>query len=213
MFRTNTVYLGRIEFDQHTTSKVDHNVMARSESLSEDEAEEHDLHDMPSLRRYDSVGLDEEEVKRDDVGHEDEVKTDQHEEGTKKQCTDSQRNRSDNSSWDSLSADCPERVRKLIALFQIAECYEIEELLLACCAELRESVDLQSCVLLMLHLAKYEHLEDIKHINKHILDYTIRNIKAVKKTDGYRYILQNKPDLVDVIIDRLAEREDTRIIV
>ena len=212
------LYLGRIEFDER--SKVDivqNHEEEHSESLSADE--------MANESGSDVVGLDADEctmdeVKRDEVGDEerrsrqnmDTLRTPRGKREWEMRASSSTSSKG-GKGWECLAAECPERVQKLFGLFQIAECYEIEELLVSCSCELRESVNLQSCVLLLLQLAKYEHLEDIKQINQYILDYTVRNIKAVKKTDSYRYVLQNKPDLVDVIIDRLAEREDTRIIV
>jgi len=105
-----------------------------------------------------------------------------------------------------LELECPENARALFALFQIAECYEIKELSIACCHELTSYITPQTCCFALLMINKYTHLNDkMKHIKNYILRFMVNNIRMLQKTKGYLYLLQNKPYLLDELITRITE--------
>jgi len=214
------LYLGRIEFEKPPEGdavRYQYGNLKQSESLSADEMAL-DIGSLgldaiiPDSERMGVSGPEErkcplEEVKRDEIGDEEKQRT-------KFGNMDTPRGTpSRKTGWECLGPECPERVRKLFALFQIGECYEIEGLLVSCCYELKEAITLSSCLLLLLHVVKWEHIEDVKKISEFLLEYAVKNIKAIKKMDSYQYVLKHKPELIDTIIDRLADREDNRIIV
>merc|ERR1712176_414595 len=79
-----------------------------------------------------------------------------------------------------LKTNCPEDAQKLFGLFQIAECYEIEELIIACWHKLRGFITIETCCIFLIYLDKYTHLEEIKKIKGCILDFIVANIKTIK---------------------------------
>merc|ERR1712066_539878 len=99
-----------------------------------------------------------------------------------------------------LKLNCPEAAQKLFGLFQIAECYEIEELIVACCHKFRSHITVQTGCIFLIYLDKYTHLNEIKKIKNCILDFIVSNIKQIKLSNGYLYMLQNKPSLLDELI-------------
>lgn len=221
------LYLGRIEFDEHSKDEC-RGTLGRTESASDlDSLTVGGLDEMtPDPPVLETTEFAMEEVKQNQIGEEEGAGTSDPEAIGQKMTSKQMRETTkaedlrrgkgvvfEDKGLRRLESECPQRVRRLLGLFQIAECYEIEELLVSCCCALRDCISHQSCVLLLLYLTKYEHLDFIKQINQNILDYTARNIKVVKKTGSYQYALQNKPGLIDNLIDRLAEREDSRIIV
>merc|ERR1712087_726200 len=104
-----------------------------------------------------------------------------------------------------LKLNCPDGAQKLFGLFQLAECYEIEELIVACCHKLRSYINVQTCCILLIYLDKYTHLSEIKKIKNSILDFIVSNIKKIKLSNGYLYLLQNKPILLDELIDKITQ--------
>eukprot|EP00488_Nonionellina_sp_1-RS-2012_P001400 TRINITY_DN2257_c0_g1_i1.p1 TRINITY_DN2257_c0_g1~~TRINITY_DN2257_c0_g1_i1.p1 ORF type:complete len:195 (-),score=64.64 TRINITY_DN2257_c0_g1_i1:18-602(-) len=88
-----------------------------------------------------------------------------------------------------LQMEC-EDVRKLFGLFEIAECYEMNELLIACCHKLRCYVTLETCCIFLIYLDKYNHFDEIKDITHCISQFIIENIRTVKSSSGYLYLLQ-----------------------
>ena len=110
-----------------------------------------------------------------------------------------------NADLNELKLNCPEDAQKLFGLFQIAECYEIEELIIACCHKLRSYITVQTCCIFLIYLDKYTHLSEIKSIKHCILDFIVANIKKIKLSNGYLYLLQNKPALLDELIDKITQ--------
>merc|ERR1712048_1083019 len=104
-----------------------------------------------------------------------------------------------------LKLNCPEAAQKLFGLFQIAECYEIEELIIACCHKLRSHITIQTGCIFLIYLDKYTHLNEIKKIKNCILDFIVSNIKQIKLSNGYLYLLQNKPVLLDELITKITQ--------
>eukprot|EP01083_Nonionella_stella_P042697 115276_1 len=173
------LYLGKIELND--TAEIE----------DEQEDEEHDSLD--SLEFDDLTGL---QCKYDD---QEEVK-----------CSDEEivlsKNKDANIEMNKLLnyIECGEDVRKLFELFQIGDRYEMNELLIACCHTLRCYVTLETCCVFLAYLEKYTHLNEVKDIKLSILEFIIQNIKTIKSSSGYLYLLQNKPLLMDQMIDKLA---------
>lgn len=105
-----------------------------------------------------------------------------------------------------LESQCPETARRLFALFQIAECYEIHDLSIACCYKLVSNITTHTCCIFLIYLDKYTHLDaKMREIKNYILDYIVRNIHSVKQSNGYLYLLKNKPDLLGELIVKITE--------
>eukprot|EP01084_Bolivina_argentea_P253499 425841_1 len=104
-----------------------------------------------------------------------------------------------------LQFHCGQNGKKLFELFQLATCYEMDELMIACCNEFRSYISTELCCFFLIYLDKYIYLNEIKDIKYFILEFIVKNIKSIKNTPGYLYVLQKKSRLLDEIIDRISQ--------
>ena len=91
----------------------------------------------------------------------------------------------------------------LFQLFQIGECYEINELIISCCYKLCQYLSVENVCIFLIYLEKYDHVQQIRDIINLMLDFLVQNIKIIKKSKGYQSLIKYKPSLLNKLIDKI----------
>jgi len=90
-------------------------------------------------------------------------------------------------------------------LFQLAEFYKIDSLVVACCQKMyRELTDETACNLLV-RIERFSHVTEIKAIKESTIEFIITNIKAIKRTTGYGQLSKCHPDILGQLIDQMTK--------
>jgi len=90
-------------------------------------------------------------------------------------------------------------------LFELAEFYHVESLIIACCHEMYSKLTANTACDLLICLSPYEHVKEIHDIQESIWLYVIENIRDIKKSTGYEVLMKRYPTLLGKLVDKITK--------
>lgn len=90
-------------------------------------------------------------------------------------------------------------------LFQLAEYYKIEALVIACCQKMHEELKNETACDLLVRIERYLHVPEIRVIKESIWQFVTDNIREIKQTCGYSNLVKYNPDLLGQLIDQMTK--------
>jgi len=100
--------------------------------------------------------------------------------------------------------ECAESAQRLLALFELAELYELADLIEACCDHMLACITPSTCCVFLCYLDKYsQHNGHMTSIKQYLLHYIVSHIGAIKRSKGYLYILQSRHHLLSELIAKI----------
>jgi hypothetical protein len=105
-----------------------------------------------------------------------------------------------------VKGDCSSDLSKHSAfhLFELAEFYKIQPLVVSCCECLHQGLTADSACDLLIRIQKYSHVREICAIHDAIWDFITSNLDLVKRSDGYSRLLRHYPVLLSQLIDKIT---------
>jgi hypothetical protein len=103
------------------------------------------------------------------------------------------------------SEDCGRLVKhSTFQLFQLAEFYKIQPLVIACCEKMHRDVTVTTACDLLIRIERYAHVPEISTIKDSIWQFVTNHIREVKKTEGYAKVMRRHPELLSQLIDKIT---------
>jgi len=90
-------------------------------------------------------------------------------------------------------------------LFQLAEFYKLEPLVIACCQKIHEELTNETACDLLVRIERYSHVPEINIIKESIWHFITINIRQIKQTRGYPNLVKNHHDLLGQLIDQMTK--------
>jgi len=90
-------------------------------------------------------------------------------------------------------------------LFQLAEFYKLEPLVIACCQKIHEELTNETACDLLVRIERYSHVPEINIIKESIWQFITINIRQIKQTRGYSNLVKNHHDLLGQLIDQMTK--------
>lgn len=90
-------------------------------------------------------------------------------------------------------------------LFQLAEFYKLESLVISCCQKMHQELTIETVCDLLVRIERYTHVPEINIIKESIWQFITNNIRQIKQTRGYSNLVKNHHDLLGQLIDQMTK--------
>ncbi|ETO26794.1 hypothetical protein RFI_10340 [Reticulomyxa filosa] len=88
-------------------------------------------------------------------------------------------------------------------LFQLAEYYKLQSLLVACCDKMHQELTTQTACDLLIRIQRYGHVPEICAVQESIWKFVTTNIRDIKRSNSYENLVRHHSLLLAELVDKI----------